>query len=93
MTKEEIFTQQVKPILARALDVCIENKISFLMNFHLGGGLHSNTFLLMPENEATQVQIEAASVLMAGGIEGILQAVVDKAEVADMFARRESDIN
>lgn len=61
-TKEEIYDEQISPLMAQIIAICNERKIPLLASFNLGDDLHCTTTLLADDFEPSDAQLAAMRV-------------------------------
>jgi hypothetical protein len=61
--KEEIYDEQIFPLMRQIIDICKKNKIALISSFHLDEDLSCTTALLTDEYDPTEKQIKAYDVL------------------------------
>jgi len=70
MNKEEIYDEQIAPLIDKIIAICNQNKIAALISFALptedNDSLSCTTAILGGEYEAHDSQIEAYRIIMAG---------------------------
>jgi hypothetical protein len=68
MNKEQIYDEQISPLMAEIIKICKEHKIAMLMNFRTPNDddpdLYCTTFLLADEYEPGRTQLAAKRELM-----------------------------
>lgn len=70
MTKEEVYDNEINPLMAKIIAICTKNKIAMLANFQLSVGdepdLRCTTALLQEEFEPSKDQLAAFSMVKDG---------------------------
>ena len=64
MTKEEIYDEQINPLVGQILTICKEHKIAMIADFALGAeNFHCTSALLSPKFEPLDTQLKALEIL------------------------------
>ena len=63
MSKEEIYDEQINPLMAQIIEICKDNKIAFLANFRLEEDLVCTSAVLEPDCDPSPQQLEAFDIL------------------------------
>lgn len=61
--KEQIYDEQINPLMDKILRICREHKIAFIADFALGGDLKCTSAMLSDDHEPTQAQLQAWALL------------------------------
>ena len=62
-TKEQIYDDEINPLMAQILALCKEHHIAMLADFALDGDLHCTSAVLPPEYRPSQSQLKALELL------------------------------
>lgn len=63
MTKEEIYDNQINPLMAQIIEICKEHKIAMLADFTLDEDLRCTSCLLADEYGPSEGQLRAHAIL------------------------------
>lgn len=62
-TKEDIYDEQIAPLMTKIIEICKQHKIAMLADFHTpnedASDLHCTTALLIDEHEPSDGQLKA----------------------------------
>lgn len=78
MKKEEIYDEQINPLMAQVIEICRAHKIPVLANFVLGEDLCCTTALLADDYEPSAQQLEALEVLKPQSAFAIAETIESK---------------
>lgn len=67
MNKEQVYDEQISPLIAQILTICKANKIAMLADFHLGDNLKCTSVLLTDEYDPTQNMLLCLDILKPRG--------------------------
>lgn len=62
-TKEQIYDEEIYPLMAKILDICKEHRIAMLADFHMDNGLKCTSARLAPEYNPHINQLKAIRLL------------------------------
>ncbi len=58
-TKEEVYDEEINPLMAKIIAICKRDKIAMICNFYLNDDLQCTTALLSDEYNPTEAQLHA----------------------------------
>lgn len=65
-TKEEVYDEEISPLMAQIIAICKRRKIALLAQFRIGEDLAATTALLSNEYEPSKEQLAALGLLKDG---------------------------
>lgn len=76
-TKEQVYDEQIHPLMEKIIAIVHEHKIATICDFHLGDDLHCTTAALEDEYDPSEEQLDAYKLFRPSSYQAVVINVTD----------------